>query len=174
MSVQAQPKDYARAIYDLALEAWTQQLTAVQKAMRADAALRTTLQDASIESRSKLQLLEQAVPGGLNDGVRKFLGTLLETGDLGQLDAILLEFDRLVRRRPEERRLAQVTSAVPLTEAEKQALQEQLVARFGTDLEFQYEVDASLIGGIHLRVGDQVIDGSVAGKLAALRDGLAA
>ncbi|MGD2040487.1 MAG: F0F1 ATP synthase subunit delta [Anaerolineae bacterium] len=49
-----------------------------------------------------------------------------------------------------------------------------MVARFGTDLEFQYEVDKSLIGGIHLRVGDRVIDGSVAGKLAALRDELAA
>jgi F-type H+-transporting ATPase subunit delta len=174
VSVRAQPKDYARAIYDLALETWTQQLTAVQKALRANAELRAILDDASTETRSKLQHLEQSVSGGLNEGVRKFLGTLLEAGELDRLDAILLEFDRLVSRRPEERRLAQVTSAVPLTKEEKQTLQKQLVARFGTDLEFQFEVDASLIGGIHLRVGDQVIDGSVAGKLAALRDELAA
>ena len=50
----------------------------------------------------------------------------------------------------------------------------KLAERFGADLEFQFEVDASLIGGVYLRVGDQVIDGSVAGKLAALRDRLAA
>jgi F-type H+-transporting ATPase subunit delta len=174
VSVRAQPKDYARAIYDLALETWTQQLTAVQQAVKAKADLRATLEDNSIRSQIKLQQLDQAVPGGLSESVRKFLGTLLEAGELDRLDAILLEFDRLVSHRPEERRLAQVTSAVPLTEQEKQALQEQLVARFGTDLEFQYEVDDSLIGGIHLRVGDRVIDGSVAGKLAALRDELAA
>ena len=38
----------------------------------------------------------------------------------------------------------------------------KIVERFGTDLEIQFEVDASLIGGVYLRVGDQVIDGIVA------------
>jgi F-type H+-transporting ATPase subunit delta len=67
-----------------------------------------------------------------------------------------------------------VTSAVPLTEAERAALRAKLVDRFGTELEFQFEVDPELIGGVRLRVGDQVIDGSVAGRLAALRDRLGA
>ena len=105
--------------------------------------------------------------------VRKFLGTLLEAGQLDQLDTILAEFDRLVRRRP-ERTLARVTSAVPLTEDEKEAMRARLTDRFGAELEFQFEVDASLIGGVYLRVGDQVIDGTVAGKLAAMRDRLTA
>jgi F-type H+-transporting ATPase subunit delta len=101
------------------------------------------------------------------------LGTLLEAGQLDQLDAILLEFDQLVRRRP-ELKLARVTSAVPFTEAEKDAMRAKLTDRFGPDLEFEFKVDASLIGGVYLRVGDQVIDGSVSGKLAALRDRLTA
>jgi F-type H+-transporting ATPase subunit delta len=63
---------------------------------------------------------------------------------------------------------------VPLTEAEKEAMRAKLTQRFGSDLEIQFEVDASLLGGVYLRVGDQVIDGSVAGKLAALRDHLTA
>jgi ATP synthase F1 delta subunit len=67
-----------------------------------------------------------------------------------------------------------VTSAVPLTSAEEDALRAKLLDRFGPDLEFQFDVDTSLIGGIYLRVGDQVVDGSIAGKLAALRDRLAA
>ena len=54
----------------------------------------------------------------------------------------------------------------------KEALRARLTDRFGAELEFQFEVDASLIGGVYLRVGDQVIDGTVAGKLAALRDRL--
>lgn len=171
MSVKAQPQDYAAAIYDLAFEPWTRQLGDVQKAVKGDASLRAALSEPTSSTRNKLRLLERAMPGKLRADMRKFLGTLLEAGQLEQLDVILVEFERLVRRRP-ERNLAQVTSAVPLTEVEKDALRAKLVDRFGADLEFEFSVDASLLGGVYLRVGDQVIDGSVAGKLAALRDSL--
>ncbi len=171
MSVQARPKDYAAAIYDLALEPWLNQLGDVQQALRDNAALRGALDDPGLSTGAKLEQLNKALPEGLTGEMRKFLGTLLEAGQLDQLSAILLEFDRLARRRP-ERTLAQVTSAVPLTDAEQETMRTKLSERFGTDLEIQFEVDSSLIGGVHLRVGDQVIDGSVAGKLAALRDHL--
>ncbi len=171
MSARARPQDYAAAIYDLAFEPWIRQLGNVQRALRRDAALRTILDDPQTSAQDKLRSLSQAVPEGLSAEVRKFLGTLLETGQLGQLDAILAEFERLVRRRT-ELTLARVTSAVPLTEAEKETMRAKLTSRFGSDLEFQFEVDASLIGGVYLRVGDQVIDGTVAGKLAALRNRL--
>jgi F-type H+-transporting ATPase subunit delta len=173
VSVQARPQDFAAAIYDLAFEPWTRQLGNVLKTLRRDAALRTALADPKSSTQDKLMRLGQAVPEGLSADVRKFLGTLLETGQLDQLDTILVEFERLVRRRP-ERKLARVTSAVSLTEAEQDALRARLADRFGPDLEFEFEVDAALIGGIYLRVGDQVIDGSVAGRLAALRDHLTA
>lgn len=172
MSIQAQPEDYAKAIYDLAFEAWVRQLGGVQRALKADAALRVALSEPANTTQKKLELLQEALPGGLDAQVRSFLGTLLEAGQLDQLDSILVEFERLVRRRPEQR-LARVTSAVPLTGDEEATLRAKLIERFGSDLEFQFEVDPSLIGGVRLRVGDQVIDGSVAGKLTALRDRLA-
>jgi F-type H+-transporting ATPase subunit delta len=173
VSVQAQPKDYAAAIYDLAFETWSQQLGNIQKSLRADPSLRAAIEDPAKSTQDKLASLAQAVPGGLNADVRRFLGTLLEAGQFAQLDAILAEFDRMVRRRP-ERNVAQVVTAVPLTDAERGLLRAQLTERFGPDLEFQFEVDPSLIGGVYLRVGDKVIDGSVAGKLATLRERLAA
>jgi F-type H+-transporting ATPase subunit delta len=173
VSVQARPKDYAAAIYDLAFETWTRQLGSVQKALRTDAALRAALEDPAASTQEKLERLGQDLPERLGGDVRKFVGTLLEAGQLNQLDAILVEFEQLARREP-ERRLARVTSAVPLTADEQAALRARLVDRFGADLEFQFEVNPALIGGVHLRVGDQVIDGSVAGKLAVLRDQLAA
>jgi F-type H+-transporting ATPase subunit delta len=171
VSVQARPQDYAAAIYDLALEPWLQNLGTIQKAVKSDAALRAGLDDAGLSTGEKLERLSEAMPGVVTGEIRKFLGTLLEAGQIDQLDTILLELDRIARRRP-VRRLAQVTSAVLLTESEEETMRAKLVERFGTDLEIQFEVDASLIGGVYLRVGDQVIDGSVAGKLAALRDHL--
>jgi F-type H+-transporting ATPase subunit delta len=173
VSAKARPQDYARAVYELALEAWTQQLAAVQEALATDRALSAAVNDPGTGVDEKLELLGTAAPGGLREKVRKFIGTLIEEGQLDQLEGILVELDRLVQRHP-ERQLAHVTSAVPLTSGEQEALRAKLVDRFGADLDFQFDVDASLIGGVHLRVGDKVIDGSVAGKLSALRDRLAA
>jgi F-type H+-transporting ATPase subunit delta len=173
VSVQARPQDYAAAIYDLAFEPWTRQLGNVQKALKQDSALRTALHDPEIPTSDKLRMLDLAKPGELSSDVRKFLGTLLEAGQLDQIDSILVEFERLVRRRP-KLQVARVTTAVPLTEPEKASMQSRLIQRFGPDLELQFEVDESLLGGVYLRVGDQVIDGTVAGKLAAMRDRLTA
>ncbi|MFC2023872.1 ATP synthase F1 subunit delta [Chloroflexota bacterium] len=173
MSTKAQPKDYARAVYELALETWTQQLGEVQKALKSDADLRARMGDGSLSVSEKLSSLDAVVRGGLAEAVRRFLGTLLEADQLGELDMILVELDRLVSTQP-DRRQALVTSAVPLTSDEKEALRAMVIERFGPDLDFQFKVDAAVLGGIHLRVGDQVIDGTVAGKLAGLRDRLAA
>jgi F-type H+-transporting ATPase subunit delta len=166
-------QDYAQAVYDLALEAWTRQLGEVQRILKEDPALRVALADTRTAVSERLNMLDGALADGLSQKVRKFLGTLLEAGQLDRLGDILVELERLVYRRP-ERRLARVTSAVPLTEAEQEALRARLIDRFGTELDFQFEVDASLIGGVRLRVGDQIIDGSVAGRLNALRDRLVA
>jgi F-type H+-transporting ATPase subunit delta len=173
VSAQARPQDYAKAIYDLALEGWTRQLVDVQQALRADASLRAQVLDGSLPVADRLRLLDSATPGKIGAGVRRFLGTLIEAEQVSQLDAILVEFEHLVRRRP-DRLIAHVTSAVALTDPEKQALTAQVRSKFGPDVELQFGLDSSLIGGVRLQVGDQVIDGSVAAKLAALRDRLAA
>ena len=173
MSAQARPKEYAAALYDLAFEAWTRQLGSVDEALRREPSLRTVVADPARSTREKLQHLAEAAGVEFHPDVRSFLGMLLEGQQMDQLGAILAEFERLVRRRA-ERTLARVVTAVPLTETEAEALQNRLMKRFGPDLEFEFAVDPSLIGGVYLRVGDQVIDGSVAGRLAAMREHLTA
>jgi ATP synthase F1 delta subunit len=63
---------------------------------------------------------------------------------------------------------AKVSSAVPLTSDEQAALGQRLEARLGQPLELRFEVEPSLLGGVVVRVGDQVIDGTVKGRLDAL------
>jgi len=104
VSVQARPQDYAAAIYDLALEPWLRNLESVQKVVKSDAALRADLAGTGLSAREKLDRLSQALPAVVTGEVRKFLGTLLEAGQIDQLDTILLELDRLARRRPDARR----------------------------------------------------------------------
>lgn len=65
-----------------------------------------------------------------------------------------------------------VGSAVPLTKDEQTSLRKKLEARFQQPLELLFEVEPSLLGGVVIRAGDQVLDGSVKGRLETLRQSL--
>lgn len=69
-------------------------------------------------------------------------------------------------------RVVEIRSAIPLTEAEKEAFRAKLTQKFGDGLTLRFELDEALIGGVVVRIGDQVIDASIASKLAALREEL--
>ncbi len=64
----------------------------------------------------------------------------------------------------------QVTSALPLTDGEQSAIESDLSGRGASEVEFR--VDPKILGGLMLRTGDRVVDGSVAGRLEALRQSL--
>lgn len=66
---------------------------------------------------------------------------------------------------------AEVTSALPLTDAEQEAVKKDVLAKSGAAA-VSFRVDPSILGGLVIRVGDKVLDGSVAGKLEGLRSNL--
>ena len=66
---------------------------------------------------------------------------------------------------------AQVTSALPLSKAEEESVRKDVLAKAGAK-EVAFRVDPSILGGLVIRVGDKVLDGSVAGKLEGLRQSL--
>jgi F-type H+-transporting ATPase subunit b len=67
---------------------------------------------------------------------------------------------------------AEVTSALPLTDKEKQTVREEIVGKIGAGATISFRVNPSILGGLVIRVGDKVLDGSVAGKLESLRQSL--
>lgn len=67
---------------------------------------------------------------------------------------------------------ANVTSALPLTDAEQKAVKSDILAKLGGDAQVAFHVDPSILGGLVIRVGDKVLDGSVSGKLSAMADRL--
>ena len=107
------------------------------------------------------------VDGRLDDArVRQVATTLSASGRRGAL-SILSGFLRLVRLDRTEH-LAVVESATSLTNDLKETVQARLVTVYGSGLATSFQQNADLIGGMRIKVGSDVYDGSVRGKLAAL------
>ncbi len=80
---------------------------------------------------------------------------------------VLHEYTRLIRLEL-ERRHALVESAVPLDAAHQAELKKDLLARFGDDITIEFQTNPALLGGLRIKVGSDVWDGSVSARLEAL------
>lgn len=67
---------------------------------------------------------------------------------------------------------AEVTSALPLTEEEKEVVKADILSKLGSQATVTYRVDPNILGGLVVRVGDKVLDGSVSGQLESMRQSL--
>ncbi len=161
---------YARAFYEAALEGWIKKLARVWGDIARDDLLEK-LDAPEVPFQEKQQLINQLVGDETPAEIRNFIFLLASKGHLHYLPEILDELGRLSRGGA-ARRVVNITTAVPLTEEEKRALQARLIARFGSDLDFRYDVDPEILGGVIIRIGDKVIDGSIAGRLESLRERL--
>jgi len=81
--------------------------------------------------------------------------------------AILSQFHRLMKL-DLERRSARVESAAPLTAAQQAAVQANLVRRYGPGLNLSFTQNSALLGGLRIKVGSDVYDGTIQGRLAML------
>ncbi|WP_214106501.1 F0F1 ATP synthase subunit delta [Acrocarpospora catenulata] len=88
------------------------------------------------------------------------------------LELGLEEFGRLIALQ-RQRLVAVVSSAVPLSEAQKQRLAAWLRATYGRDVHLNVEVDPKVLGGFSVRIGDEIIDTTIAGRIEEVRRRLA-
>lgn len=111
------------------------------------------------------------VDGLVNDDrVRRTVAEVVQRKPRGYV-AILQHFHRLLRL-DVERRTARVESATTLGETLRADVLQNLSRRYGSGLIVQFAENPALVGGLRVRVGSDVIDGSVAGRLAALAESL--
>ncbi len=109
------------------------------------------------------------VNGLMDDGrVRQSVQAVISRKPRGYL-GILNHFQRLVKL-DLDRRAATVESAVVLTPAQQQSVQQNLVTRYGQGLNVTFAVNPALLGGLRIKVGSDLIDGSVQNRIAALAD----
>ncbi|HEV2275912.1 MAG TPA: ATP synthase F1 subunit delta [Acidobacteriaceae bacterium] len=108
----------------------------------------------------------------LGPKLRNFVAVLIENGRLAELDEILEQYRAETDRRRGVSE-AEITSARPLEDAQRAEVERQVAALAGTAVRASYREDPSLVGGVIVRVGSTVYDGSVKGRLERLKERLA-
>lgn len=169
-------RPYANAAFDIAktggkLDDWSRALNLLAVAT-GDATVHAMIESPVAAAEVKAAKLIALFEDELSDAAKRFIHLLAENKRLSLLSEITDQFE--TRRAEEERTLdVEVTSAVDLTEAEKERFSQALTRRFDQEISLTTVVDRSLLGGALIRAGDTVIDGSVKGKLAKLGEALA-
>ena len=130
--------------------------------------LRTTLTDASLPVSRRQQIVEDLLGGRANPTTTALVSMVVGTGRSRDLPAII---DELVKLSAAEgnREVAEVRSAVDLTDDQKQRLAAALEAKTGKKVELKVIIDPTVLGGLVAQVGDTVIDGSVKTRLQQLK-----
>jgi len=109
-----------------------------------------------------------ALPAEAPREVRNFLLALAREGAVDRLPAIVEDFERYSQGEAQALH-SEVISAVALSEAQQTHITKDLRQRYGDRLEVRFSVDPSLIGGLIIRVGDQVLDNSLRTRLSAIQ-----
>jgi F-type H+-transporting ATPase subunit delta len=138
----------------------------------ADGELERALANRSASADAKRALVDELL-GGKADPVTVKLVEQLVTSPRGRSVPDGLEDAATAAAKRRERSLAYVTAPVPLTEQQEQRLTETLARIYSRPIALHVEVDPDLQGGLVIRVGEEVIDGSVTGRLDELRRRLA-
>lgn len=166
-SVQA----YAQAIFEQAVDRWRKAFRSVVEALDKEPDSLTHLDSPTESLESKKKLVDHLLPPNADGEVRNLSYLLASKSEFHLLPEVLAEFERYASRGP-AKEAARIASAVQLSDAERSRLEQKIRSTYGESLDFEYRVDKSLLGGVVVRVGDKVIDGSVSGKLAAMRQKL--
>jgi len=163
-------RPYAEAAYKLAREAdalgaWAKALERLA-AVAGDAGVRDSLGDPRVETEKLSRAFIEAA-GDLSTDQQNFVTVLAHNERLSLLPEILTLF--VGQKNAHEGVLdAVVSSAFPIDDATLARLVGDLESRFGSRVKATVQIDPELIGGVRIAVGDEVIDASVRGKLAAM------
>jgi len=169
-------RPYAKAAFalaesDQALARWEEMLT-LASGIATDETVSELLGSPHIGRAEAARLIADAAGPAFDDRFKDFLGVLGANDRLALLPEITRLFQRL-RETAEKRLRVRVVSAVPLNEEQSARMRDALARRFDCEIELENEIDEAVIGGAVVYAGDEVIDGSLRGRLQQLASSLA-
>lgn len=174
----AAEKEYGGALYSLAMDEHLEDevlsgLGEVKQLLAENPAYTKLLANPAVKKEERLALLDEALRGAVHPYVLNFCKILCEKYALTSLSGCEAEFRT---RLYETRGILPVTAttAVALTQAQADALKAKLESATGKQVLLENHVDARVLGGVKLAYAGKELDGTAAGRLAALRSQLLA
>ena len=137
-----------------------------------NAELQKILGNPRVMREDKEQMIETIFRGRVSNEIVELMKLMIEKGRYSKIDSVFEYFIGLVK---EEKKIgiAYIATAVELSEAQKEAVMQRLLQTTKYEsFEMNYQVDASLIGGMVIRIGDRVVDTSIKTKLYELSKSL--
>lgn len=150
---------YARALYETLMTKTLEQLRTTAR----------QIQHVNPGAANVKEQIERAIPyGSVSSETYNFLLTLAREEALNQLPEIAEAFAAYAQGRPVTLR-GDVTSAIVLNAAQREQITQQLRQHYQAELDLTFTVDETVIGGLIIRIGDQVLDNSLRTRLGAVQ-----
>ena len=169
-------RPYAKAAFELArdeqsLAGWEEMLTLASE-MVMEKSMAGLLESPHISNDELVRIITETAGDAFTTRFRDFIAVVGGNGRLPLLPHVTDLF-RQLREEAENRMSVKVISAVSLDEDQASRLRDALARRLGCEIELDNEIDKDVIGGAVVYAGDQVIDGSLRGRLEKLSTSLA-
>ena len=166
---------YAQGIFQLAeaehdLDGWRPELAQLD-ALLQDDVLRAAFANPAVTTARRMELAQRLAPE-LRAETQNLLRLLIEHRRTSEMPAVRREFERMADEAAGIVNVA-LTTAVELGDAEQQRYERALADRLGKKVRIEYRMDAGLVAGATIQIGDHLIDGSVRTQLDRLRQRLA-
>ncbi len=169
---------YARALVEVVLEQKTdpdiarQQLNAIVEAVHESIELRRVWESPAVSAEQKRAVLDAIVGRmGVARPIRNFIAVLIDHRRIAMLDDVARQFDTELNAQLGLAE-AEISSARPLPADGKRELESQLERLTGKKVRAHYSSDPELLGGVVVRVGSTIYDGSVRGQLEKIKQEL--
>jgi len=164
---------YGDALFELAIEenrmdSFLEEALGIIEVLKANNELSQMMNHPKIDKEEKLSIVTDIFKGRVSDEVVGLMRMVVEKGHFADMDEIL---DYFVQRAYEHKGIgiASVTTAMELTDSQKAAVEKRLLETTKyTSFNMTYKVDAELIGGMVIRIGDRVVDSSIKTKIYEL------
>jgi len=178
MKIDAVSRVYAHALFELGLESnslddLAQQVNRIGGLLDTHPDLLTLLETPAINKRERAEVITRIFEGRCSDTVFKFLRVLSDRGRLGSLRGVIAAFNQ---RMDEHHGVVEVDAwvAEELSSSEADRVARTIGEHLGKKVVLRQSVDPELIGGLKLKIGDRLIDGSVATQLRMMKRQLSA
>lgn len=164
---------YALALYEMCCEAKNVELVLeefgeIVEEIYKNEGLKKIIKNPQINKFNKKRILEEIFKGKIEDELLKFLLLLIDKDRMRFLSEKYNQF-RLIYLKNNNTVVAKIKSVVPLNENQRESIKNKLENRYKKNIIMEEEIDESLLGGVLISVGDEVIDGSIKAKLLDLR-----